>query len=148
MSFEQQFRAAVQRACAVEYKSANQLAQAAGIDQGSLSKFLRGGGLKIDTASRLLETLGGVVVFPWDESGNASQLARMQKALDEMAAELDQARRDCETWQAKYDAAKDIARDIATAQSKQRTPIISVDANAQKSADLSDDDIPGQAETA
>lgn len=47
-------------------KNASQLAEVAGVDQGTLSKFLTGksNGIHLDNVGRLLDVLGGEICFP------------------------------------------------------------------------------------
>ena len=47
--------------------------------------------IKIDVASKLIDTLGGVLVFPWEESGTlklSSEVERLKAEIDNKEREL------------------------------------------------------------
>ena len=92
MKTEKKLREAVEHVLDIKmFKSVNQLANVADIEQASLFRFRRGGMIKIDVASKLIDTLGGELVFPWDESDVANlsaEVTRLENALEEKKNEL------------------------------------------------------------
>lgn len=92
MKTEKKLREAVEHVLDIKmFKSVNQLANVADIEQASLFRFRRGGMIKIDVASKLIDTLGGELVFPWDESDVAklsAEVTRLENELEEKKNEL------------------------------------------------------------
>lgn len=92
MNTEKKLREAVEHVLGIKmFKSVNQLANVADIEQASLFRFRRGGMIKIDVASKLIDTLGGVLVFPWEESGTlklSSEVERLKAEIDNKEREL------------------------------------------------------------
>lgn len=104
-------------------KNVSTLCQEAGVDQGSISaylrtkKFLAGQGekparlkpsIQLDVASKLVDALGGVLIFPWDEKvGEANtEIARLQKEIEKLKNEnilLDKKLYACEEMRQKFE---------------------------------------------
>lgn len=70
------------------YRSMNQFALAAGVDQASLFRFTEGGSLKLGSVSKIVDTLGGTLVFPWA----ATDADRLKLENDKLLADLSAAR--------------------------------------------------------
>lgn len=62
------------------FKSVNQLANMSGIEQASLFRFRKGGMIKIDVASKLIDMMGGILIFPW-EKNESNELPNEFKCL-------------------------------------------------------------------
>ena len=63
----ERFREIIQKAIADgKFKNASHLAEVAGVDQGTLSKYLTGksSGMHLDNVGRILDVLGGDICFP------------------------------------------------------------------------------------
>lgn len=104
-------------------KNVTTLCQDAGVDQGSISaylrtkKFLAGKGekparlkpsIQLEVASRLVDTLGGVLIFPWEEKyGEAdAEIALLRKEIEKLKAEnllLDKKLFACEQMREKFE---------------------------------------------
>lgn len=103
-------------------KNVSTLCQEAGVDQGSISaylrtkKFLAGQGpqparlkpsIQLDIASKLVDALGGILIFPWDKQyGEAgAEIERLQKEIEKLKAEniiLDKKLYACEEVRQEY----------------------------------------------
>ena len=97
MSVEEKFKAALVRVLDDgTFKSQTALCAAAGADQGGVSRFIQtamynaGKGKKprlpkenltLDVVSRLVEAMGGDLVFPWDEGGASASVKVKQLEL-------------------------------------------------------------------
>lgn len=105
------------------YKNVSALCQEAGVDQGSISaylrtkKFLVGNGphparlkpsIQLDVATKLVEALGGVLIFPWEERyGEAdAEIARLQQEIERLKTDnsrLDKQLYACEQMRQKFE---------------------------------------------
>lgn len=124
MDMEGKLVSALDRAVAEKrFKNVSMLCQEAGVDQGSISaylrtkKFLAGQGKKparlkpsiqLDVASKLVDALGGVLIFPWEEKvGEANaEIARLQKEVERLKSEntlLDKKLYACEEMRQKFE---------------------------------------------
>lgn len=70
------------------YRSLHQFALAAGVDYASLFRFTGGGSLKLGSVSKIVDTLGGTLVFPWA----ATDMDRLRAEKDKLLVELASAR--------------------------------------------------------
>ena len=82
------------------FKNTRALAQAAEVDQAGLSRFLKTmgygrtdappsltkGSLNLQTVSKLVDCMGGTLVFPWD-SPEASYRHELEKAKEQLKAQ-------------------------------------------------------------
>lgn len=68
MGFIDDIRNGILRAANTHSKSVTDLARLAGVEQGSLSRFLRGkGGINLSTLAKIADEIGVRVVFPGEE---------------------------------------------------------------------------------
>lgn len=65
------------------FKSVNQLANMSGIEQASLFRFRKGGMIKIDVASKLIDMMGGILIFPWEENESSQLSNEIRRLKDE-----------------------------------------------------------------
>lgn len=100
MNMETKFREALLKVLEDgTFKNVLSFANVAGVDQGGLSKFLKAmgyGGKKVDplsppkdnmnlkTVSKLVDCMGGVLVFPWDAT-----TPTLQRDLDQARKQLE-----------------------------------------------------------
>ncbi len=98
---EKNFRGALLRVLGDgTFKNTRALSQAAEVDQAGLSRFLKTmgygrtdappsltkGSLNLQTVSKLVDCMGGVLVFPWD-SPEASCRHELEKAKEQLKAQ-------------------------------------------------------------
>lgn len=105
MNMEKKFREALLKVLQDgTFKNVRALALAAEVDQGGLSRFLatmgyggKGevpklakGNLNLQTVSKLVDSMGGVLIFPWELQGNSSksELIEAQRIIDEQKEEI------------------------------------------------------------
>lgn len=121
---EEKLVCALERAVAEKrVKNIFTLCQEAGVDQAGISvylrtkKFLAGQGekpprlkssIQLDVASKLVDALGGVLIFPWDERfGEATtEIARLQNEIERLKSEnvlLDKKLFACEEMRQKFE---------------------------------------------
>lgn len=105
MNMEKNFREALLRVLEDgTFKNTRALSQAAEVDQAGLSRFLKTmgygrtdtppsvtkGSLNLQTISKLVDCMGGVLVFPWDstEASCRHELEKAKKLLKEQEQEI------------------------------------------------------------
>lgn len=71
------------------YRSLNQFALASGVDYASLFRFNKGGSLKLCSFSKILDALGGTLVYPWTATDADLLKAENDKLLAELTAARD-----------------------------------------------------------
>lgn len=86
------------------FKNTRALSQAADVDQPGLSRFLKTmgygrdssppslkkGSLSLQTVSKLVDCMGGMLVFPWDstEASCRNELVKAKKLIEEQEREI------------------------------------------------------------
>lgn len=124
MNIQEKFIAGVERFLAdKKAKNIYQLSIAAGVDQAALSSFMKthyyeqGKGKKparmkkdiyLEGAGKVIEYMGGILVFPWDKEESALQveIARLQKEIERLKADnimLDKQLYACEQMRQKFE---------------------------------------------
>lgn len=106
MNMEKKFREALLKVLADKtFKNESALCAAAGVNQGGVNKFIRTAkfrageceqpahikdNLNLDIVSKLVDIMGGSLVFPWDspEAGCSHELENLKKELAEKTTEI------------------------------------------------------------
>ena len=124
MKMEKKFQEALLKVLADKtFKNESALCEAAGVNQGGLNKYIRTvkflageskepaqikENLNLDIVSKLVDAMGGELVFPWDspEAGCRYELERLQR-------ELAKSQKDIEKLTTEKETLRTVIRDIS-----------------------------------